>query len=266
MISIGMLRDVWAFRDFVAANVKRDFHLKYRNTQFGFLWTILQPLSMILIYTLVFAAIMKPSLPGHSSRFAYSIYLCAGVLTWNFFSELLGRSVNIFVNHANTLKKVNFPKLCLPLIQVFSCLIDYAIVMALFLAFLLLSGNFPGLPVVAAIPVMVIVCAFSTGLGVLLGTINVFYRDVGQTIGIVLQFWFWLTPIVYATKTLPPYAAAFLSWNPMWPLIDAMHIIFLDGRFPDWRSFIYPGILSAALVYLGIYAFWKLGGEIVDEL
>ncbi|MGQ9746000.1 MAG: ABC transporter permease, partial [Dissulfurimicrobium sp.] len=144
MISIGMLRDVWAFRGFILANVKREFHLRYRNTQFGFLWTIIQPLAMITIYTLVFAEIMKPSLPGHESRFAYSIYLCAGVLTWGFFSELLGRSVGIFVQNANLLKKITFPKLCLPLILILSSLINYIIVMAIFIAFLVLSGNFSG--------------------------------------------------------------------------------------------------------------------------
>ncbi|MGB9713305.1 MAG: ABC transporter permease [Dissulfurimicrobium sp.] len=266
MISVGMLRDVWAFRGFIAASVKREFHTRYRNTQFGFLWTIIQPLSMITIYTLVFAEIMKPSLPGHDSRFAYSIYLCAGVLTWGFFSELLGRSVGIFVQNANLLKKISFPKLCLPLILTFSSLINYAIVMAIFIAFLVVSGNFPGLPVVAAIPVIAILVAFGIGLGILLGTINVFYRDVEQTMGIVLQFWFWLTPIVYANKTLPPFAAAFLKWNPMWSLINAMHTIFLDGRFPDWASLIYPGVLSIGLVYLGMFAFWRLSGEIVDEL
>ncbi|MGQ9750811.1 ABC transporter permease [Desulfosoma sp.] len=246
--------------------MKREFHLRYRNTQFGFLWTIIQPLATITIYTLLFAEIMKPSLPGHEYRFAYSIYLCAGVLTWGFFSELLGCSVGIFVQNANLLKKISFPKLCLPLVQILSSLINYVIVMAIFIAFLVLSGNFSGLPVLAAIPVIIILIAFSTGLGILLGTINVFYRDVEQTLGIVLQFWFWLTPIVYVTKTLPSFAATFLKWNPLWPVIDAMHTIFLDGRFPDWMSLIYPASFALGLVCLGMFAFWRLNGEIVDEL
>ncbi|MEZ0328928.1 MAG: ABC transporter permease [Dissulfuribacterales bacterium] len=266
MISIRMLRDVWAFRGFILANVKRDFHSRYRNTQFGFVWTILQPLAMIFIYTIIFAELMKPSLPGHDSKFAYSIYLCSGVLTWGFFSELLSRCVSIFVQNANLIKKISFPRLCLPIIVILSSLIHFSIVMGLFMAFLILSGNFPGLAILGFVPVLIILVGFSVGLGILLGTINVFYRDVEQTLSIVLQFWFWLTPIVYVTKTLPEFVAAVMAWNPMWPIIRAMHVIFLEARFPEWQSLIYPGILAVICLYLGIFAFRKLGGEIVDEL
>lgn len=266
MLSLRMLRDVWAFRGFIAANVKRDFHSRYRNTQFGFAWTVLQPLAMILIYTVIFAGLMKPSLPGHDSPFAYSIYLCSGVLTWGFFSELLSRSVGVFVQNANLIKKISFPRLCLPIIVILSSLIHFGIVMGLFIAFLIISGNFPGLAVLGFFPVLIILVGFSVGLGILLGTINVFYRDVEQTMSIVLQFWFWLTPIVYVTKTLPDFVADVMAWNPMWPIVRAMHTIFLEGRFPEWQSLIYPAILAAVFLYLGMFAFYKLGGEIVDEL
>ncbi len=266
MLSLRMLQDVWAFRDFIFANVKRDFHARYRNTQFGFAWTILHPLAMILIYTVIFAELMKPALPGHDSKFAYSIYLCSGVLTWDFFSELLSRSVGIFVQNANLIKKISFPRLCLPIIVIISSFIHFAIVMGLFVAFLIVSGNFPDMAILAFFPLLVILVGFSVGLGILLGIINVFYRDVEQIMGIVLQFWFWLTPIVYVTKTLPDFVAAIMEWNPMWPIIRAMHSIFLDGRFPAWQNLIYPAVLASILLYMGMFAFWKLSGEIVDEL
>lgn len=266
MLSLRMLKDVWAFRGFIYANVKRDFHLCYRNTQFGFVWTILPPLAMIFIYTIVFAEIMKPSLPNHDSKFAYSIYLCSGLLTWNFFSELLSRSAGVFVQNANLIKKISFPRLCLPIIVILSSFINFSIVMGLFVVFLLAIGNFSGMAILSFFPVLVILVGFSVGLGILLGTINVFYRDVEQTLSIVLQFWFWLTPIVYATKTLPDFVITIMSWNPMWPIIRAMHSIFLDSQFPDWKSLIYPAVLAAVLLYMAMFAFWKLSGEIVDEL
>jgi len=261
-----MLRDVWAFRGFISASVKREFHARYRNTQFGFLWTIIQPLAMITIYTLVFAEIMKPSLPDHDSKFAYSIYLCSGVLTWGFFSELLTGAVNIFLHNANLLKKIAFPKLCLPIALIITCLINYAIVMALFMLFLLIIGHFSIIAAFSAFPVVVILIAFSSGFGILLGTINVFYRDVEKILGIVLQFWFWLTPIVYASKTLPDFVTSILKWNPMWPVVKAMQTIFLEQSLPDWQTLVYPTVLSVVLVFLGMFAFWKLSGEIVDEL
>jgi len=266
MISFRMLRDVWAFRGFITANVKRNLHSRYKNTQFGLAWTILQPLAMILIYTVVFAELMKPALPGHDSKFAYSIYLCSGVLTWGFFSELLSGCVGVFVQNANLIKKISFPRLCLPIIVILTSLINFAIVMGLFLVFLIVSGNFPGLAILGFFPVLLILVGFSVGLGIFLGTINVFYRDVEQTLSVVLQFWFWLTPIVYVTKTLPDFIAHIMALNPMWPIVRAMHTIFLEARFPDWQDLIYPACLALIFLYAGVYAFWKLGGELVDEL
>ena len=266
MISVGMLRDVWAFRGFILSNVKREFQSRYMGTQFGAFWVVAHPLAMIVIYTVVFAKLMKPSLPNHSSEFSYSIYLCAGVLTWGLFSEMLGRCVNIFVEHAGILKKVSFPKLCLPIIVLVSSWLHFAIVLSLFLIFLLLSGNFPGWVLLAGIPVMLIQAAFTVGLGVLLATINVFYRDISQSVSVILQFWFWITPIVYAPTLIPERARAVLEWNPIWPLIRAYQGIFLDKVAPDWSSLIYPAVLAALFGALGMYSFFRLQGEIVDEL
>ena len=266
MISVGMLRDVWAFRGFILSNVKREFQSRYMGTQFGAFWVVAHPLTMIVIYTVVFANLMRPSLPNHSSEFAYSIYLCAGVITWGLFGEMLGRCVNIFVEHAGILKKVSFPKLCLPIIVLVSSWLHFAIVLSLFLIFLLLSGNFPGWVLLAGIPVMLIQAAFTVGLGVLLATINVFYRDISQSVSVILQFWFWITPIVYAPTLIPERARAVLEWNPMWPLIRAYQGIFLDKTAPDWSSLIYPAVLAALFGALGMYSFFRLQGEIVDEL
>ncbi len=266
MISMGMLRDVWAFRDFMRSSVKREFQSRWTGTQFGPFWIVAQPLANIVIFTVVFANIMRPSLPNHASRFAYSIYLCSGVLSWNLFAEMLGRTVNIFVDNANLLKKVHFPKLCLPIIVVVSNVINFAIIMTLFLLFTLIIGTFPGWVILAALPVLAIQLALTVGLGVLLATINVFYRDINQTIQVVLQFWFWLTPIVYAPTTLPKPVLKILNWNPMWLFVRAYHGIYLEKTLPDWTTLIYPGILAVFFVWLGIFAFHKLQGEIVDEL
>ncbi|MDQ6619130.1 MAG: ABC transporter permease [Pseudomonadota bacterium] len=262
----GMLRECWDFRGFILASVKRDFVSRYLGTQLGFFWAVAQPLAMILIYTLVFAKIMKPALPGHESRFAYSIYLCAGVLIWQLFSDLLNRSVGIFVHNAGLLKKVNLPKLALPIVVALSALSNFAVILILFMGFLLVIGAFPVAAILAMIPVLVLVVAIALGLGVLLGTINVFYRDVEQSTAMVLQFWFWLTPIVYPGHVLPGFFASVLAWNPMWPIVNFAQTIFLDGRVPEWSTLIYPTVVAIAFIALGLVAFRKLSGEIVDEL
>ena len=262
----GMLRECWAFRGFILASVKRDFVSRYLGTQLGFFWAIAQPLALILIYTLVFARIMKPALPGHESPFAYSIYLCAGIVIWQLFSDLLNRSVGVFVHNANLLKKVNLPKLALPIVATLSALSNFAVVVLLFMGFLLAIGAFPGASILALVPLLVLVVAFAVGLGVLLGTINVFYRDVEQATTMLLQFWFWLTPIVYPGRTLPDFVASALAWNPMWPVVHFAQTIFVEDRVPPWSPLAYPALVAIALLLLGLFAFRKLSGEIVDEL
>lgn len=266
MVSIGMLRDVWAFRGFMAGSIKRELLSRFTGTQLGFAWVIANPLAMIAIYTVIFAEIMRPSLPGHASKFSYSIYLCAGLLTWSLFAEMLGRTVNIFVEHANVLKKVNFPKLCLPIIVVVSSSVNFAILLAIFLVFLLITGNMPGWSVLAVLPVLALQVAFTMGLGILLATINVFYRDVNQGVGVLMQFWFWLTPIVYVADALPASVKSILEWNPLWPLVRAYQDIFLTQAGLDWAALAYPLMLALVFLWLGMLSFHKLQGEIVDEL
>jgi hypothetical protein len=127
--------------------------------------SLAQPLALIVIYTVIFSQIMKPALPGHDSKFAYSIYLCAGILIWQLFSDLVGRSVGVFVRNADLLKKVNLPKLALPVVVVLSALSNFAVIVVLFAGFLLLIGAFPASAIFAIIPVLVLLVAFALGLG-----------------------------------------------------------------------------------------------------
>lgn len=266
-MSIASLsREAWQFRDFIVASVKREFVSRYQGTQLGVFWPIAHPLALIAIYTLVFSEIMKPALPGHDSRFAYSIYLTGGLITWTLFADLLTRSVNVFVQNGGLMKKVSIHPITFPVIATASAGIHFGIILALFLVFLLALGRFPGLPLLAMFPVLAIAILFALGLGVLLGTINVFYRDVEQSTGIVLQFWFWLTPIVYPAQALPETIKAALSWNPLWPIVRAMQGIFLEHRFPEWQTLVYPLVVAIGLVTLGRAAFNKLAHELVDEL
>lgn len=261
-----MIRECWGFRGFIIASVRRDFASRYLGTQLGFFWAIAQPLTTILIYTLVFAEIMKPSLPGHDAKFAYSIYLCAGILIWQLFADLLSRSVGVFVHNAGLLKKANLPKLALPIIVALSGLSNFAVVAALFLVFLVATGNFPTHSILAMLPVIMVVVALALGIGLLLGTINVFYRDIEQSTMMVLQFWFWLTPIVYPGRALPSFFASILQWNPMWPIVNFTQTIFLENQVPAIASLAYPACVAAGLFAIGLVAFRRLSGEIVDEL
>lgn len=266
LLRAGLLRECWAFRGFILASVKRDFVSRYLGTHLGFFWAVAQPLAMILIYTLVLSEIMKPALQGHSGRFAYSIYLCAGVIVWQLFSDLLTRSVGIFVHNAGLLKKANLPKLAFPIVAALSALSNFSVIFVLFAAFLLTVGAFPAGSIAAVVPLVMLVVGFAVGLGVLLGTVNVFYRDIEQSTSMLLQFWFWLTPIIYPGRALPGFAADLLAWNPMWPIVQFSQAVFLENRVPPWSTLAYPTVATIALLILGFAAFRRLSGEIVDEL
>jgi len=266
MMSFGMLRGVVAYRGFILGSVKREFQAKYRNSLLGALWTVLNPMAMIVVYTVIFAQVMQAKLPGVTSSFGYSIYLCAGVLTWGLFAEMVGRGQNVFLDNANLLKKLSFPRLCLPIIMVLSAALNFAIIFLLFTLFLVLSGNFPGWAFLAVFPVLLLQVIFATGLGMSLGVLNVFFRDVGQFFGIVLQFWFWFTPIVYPLNVVHEGIRSVISLNPMTPVVSAYQGILVSGLWPDWGSLVPTGVLGLLLCLLGMQLFRKRAGEMVDEL
>lgn len=266
MIAMRMLRGIWSYRGFILLSVKREFQSKYLNSLLGVAWTVIQPLSMILVYTVIFSQIMRAKLPGVENSFGYSIYLCAGILTWGLFAEIVSRGQNTFLEHGNLLKKVSFPRLCLPVTVVATALINFAIIFGLFTLFLIITGAFPGPVFFAIIPVLMVQVLFAIGLGVTLGVLNVFFRDVGQAFSVILQFWFWLTPIVYPITILPRQAQELLHYNPMTGLMGAYQTILVRAQLPDWQALIPVLLLGIFFCAAGMRLFRKHAGEIVDEL
>jgi len=257
---------LWKYKGFVFNMVWREFHGRYLGSLLGSIWAILNPLAMILIYTIIFSKVMGAKLGGIDDTMAYSMFICAGLLTWGFFSELLGRCQTIFIDQANMLKKVSFPRITLPIILLFSSSINFAIIFCLFLLFLLITGRFPGWSLLGFLPLLLIQQTFAIGLGILLGTLNVFFRDVGQFVGIVLQFMFWLTPIVYPVTILPEWVRNIIELNPMTQLIVAYQQIILHGQWPNWAQFQFHIIGAMTALFVGFIVFQKLSGDIVDEL
>jgi len=262
----GMVRALWGYRGFILGSVKREFQSKYRNSLLGAAWTVLNPLSMIIVYTVIFAQVMHNRLPGVDNGFAYSVHLCAGVLTWGLFTEIVSRAQNTFIDNAGLLKKLSFPRLCLPVIVVVNALVNFTIVFGLFVVFLVVSGNFPGLPFLAMIPMLALLVMFAIGLGITLGVLNVFFRDVGQFFGIVLNFWFWLTPIVYSVSILPERIQSLMQFNPMARMMASFQVVLVQGIWPDWYSLWPVLVLAVVLCLLGFSLFRKHAGEMVDEL
>lgn len=263
---MNAVQALWAYRSFIRGSVQREFQSKYSNSLLGAAWNIINPLAMIAVYTVIFSQVMRAKLPGVDSTFAYSIYLCSGSLTWGFFAEMVSRSQNMFLDNANLLKKISFPRITLPIIVLANAGLNFAIVFGLFLAFLIISGYFPGWILLAILPILVLQIALAMGLGMVLGVLNVFFRDVGQFFGIFLQFWFWLTPIIYPPNILPETIKPYMALNPMAPVMAAYQGIFVNQRLPQWFDLWPTAMLAAVLCLLGLHLFKKNAGEMVDEL
>lgn len=261
-----MLGNLVAYRGFVLGSVKRELQSRYSNSLLGALWPLLNPLAMITVYALVFSQLMRTRLPGVDNHLAYGFYLCAGFLVWGLFSEVIGRSQTMFLDNANLIKKLSFPRICIPAVVVLSAVVNFAISFFVFMAFMLITGDFPGVRIIIIPLLLAAVLVFAIGLGMILGVLNVFFRDVGQLFGIIMQFWFWLTPIVYPVSILPDAIRPLVELNPITPLIVAFQQVLVFKMWPDWPTLVYPTVVGVALCLLGLRLFRQRAGEMVDEL
>jgi lipopolysaccharide transport system permease protein len=259
-------RVVLTYRQFIWSCVSREFYSRYRNSVLGTFWAVLNPLAMIFIYTVIFSQIMRTKLPGIDSIFAYSIYLCSGTLVWNLFAENTMRCINVFLENANMLKKINFPRICLPLVVTCSSLINFLIIFVLYVVFLIVVQAFPGVYFLGVLPLLFVLMLFSVGLGILLGLMNVFFRDIGQLMNVVIQLWFWFTPIVYPVGIIPGKIRLLMQFNPMYPIIDGFHNIFVLHSWPQWQGVMNVGLLSLIICIATLKIYHRHIGEVVDEL
>jgi lipopolysaccharide transport system permease protein len=265
----GLIRDIWHYRGFVRGSIRREIATQYRGSLLGATWVLIGPTVMILIYTLVFSHLMRSRLTGVDSAFGYSVFLCAGLLPWNFFTESVSRLQAVFVANSTLMKKAMFPRICLPVIALGTASFNFMVIGSLFLVFLLVTGGFPGAIVLAALPALAVQVALATGLGMLFATLNVFFRDVGQAVTLALQFWFWLTPIVYPIGSLPGWAQHALAWNPMAVVVGHYQSVLLYQRLPDrlaWVGLGWVAGLALCALWLGLATYRRRVGELVDEL
>lgn len=265
-MSLSSLKGTWQYRGFIAGSVRREFESRYRGSLLGAAWTVLNPLAMILVYTVIFSEVMRARLPGVDDKMAYSVFLCAGLLTWGLFAEVVSRCLNMFLENANLLKKLSFPRLCLPVVSVCNALLNFAIIFALFMGFLLITGRLPGVALLAFPLLLALQLVFAVGLGMLVGVLNVFFRDVGQLFGILLQFWFWLTPIVYPLSILPESIGRLVQLNPLTGLMQAYQNLFLHGQWPQLSQLLPVTLCGLLLCFLALALYRARAGEMVDEL
>ena len=261
-----MLLGVWRYRFFILSSIKTEFRAKFIRSRLGGLWIILQPLSQVLIFTFILSAIMTAKLPGIGNRYGYSIYLMSGILGWSLFTEILSRCLTLFIDNANLLKKLAFPKITLPLIVTGSAIVNNLFLFAAIFVIFGFLGHWPGMTLVWLPLVMLVNITLALGLGLLLGVFNVFIRDIGQIVPIALQLLFWLTPIIYIISIIPVQEQHWLVLSPLAPIIASYQDILLYNRSPEWVGLGITALFSGLLLILALVIFRKASPEMVDQL
>ena len=262
----GFLRGAWNYRHFIISSIKAEFANRFARSRLGGLWMIIHPLVQVLIFSFILSGLMAARMPGMTNRYSYAIYLMAGTLAWSLFAEIIQRCLTIFIDNANLLKKMIFPRICLPLIVTGSAVIANMLLLFTITIVFACLGHFPGVSLLALPLAFMLNIALALGLGLTMGILNVFIRDIGQVVPILLQVGYWFTPIVYLPEIIPAKYRCWLSLNPLYSLVEAYHDILVFGKMPVFGSLLPIALFSMVMLALALYLFRKSNAEMVDVL
>lgn len=254
---------LWRNRALIGSMVRRDIMARYRGSFGDVLWTVLNPLLLMLTYFFVFGVVLQSRFGADQSRTGFALYFLAGMLPWLAISEAIGRAPHVIVEHRNFVKKLIFPVETLPVNQVIAGLVTQAFALAVFLAALLLTrGSVPA--TILWLPVLLVPQLLMTmGFSWFLAALGVYLRDLGQVIGFALTLVFFLTPICYPESSLPP-EAAILTSSPIYALVRGYRAILLEGQAPEMASLLKVSVFSASIWILGHACFHKLRKSFAD--
>lgn len=261
------LISAWRYRHFILSSIQTDFRARFARSKLGGIWIIIHPLAQSAIFALILAGLMSARLPGMvDSKFAYAEYLMSGMVAWSLFAEIVTRCSTIFIDNANLLKKVAFPRINLPLIVIGSALVNNLLLLACVLAVTALLGHIPGLQLTWLPLLIVLNLALALGTGLLLGIFNVFIRDIGQVVPIALQLGFWFTPIVYTPNVLPASLRDALLFNPLTPVVQGFQNVMLYDRPPDFHALFGVLVLTCLLLFVALIVFRRASSDLADAL
>ena len=260
-------------RELLANLTQREISGKYRRTALGQLWSLANPIAAIIIYTFVFSFIFQIAAPiGDPSGLQnYALVLVCALLPWLFFQRVLSQGVDSIVDNAGLVQKVYFPRVVLPLSLMGSSLFTWLFEMGVLIVALIIVG---GLSVVPFIPVvllfMLLLAVFAGGLAMVLSILNVYFRDLSYLVSLILQFWFYLTPILYPVTLVqsqsdkiggiagtPITLYDIYRLNPMEPFVAIFRNLLYDNRLPDLAPVLAASAWALVFVVAGYLLFWR---------
>jgi ABC-type polysaccharide/polyol phosphate export permease len=244
----GTLTGLFRYRHLLRNLVLKDLKLKYRGSVFGFLWSLLNPLLMIVVYTIAFTYILRL----RTEDFVF--YLMLGILAWTFFAGSLTMATGAIADNGGLVRTVFFPRAILPAAGVLFNLSQYLLTAVVFLPVMLIFYRVrPDTPMLL-FPVFVALQAlFTIGLALVLATATAFFRDVKHLVEVALAVLFWLTPVVYELGQIPGRLRPAIRLTPLTPFVSAYHDIFYYGRWPDAATWTLAIVYAGAALVVGLW-------------
>lgn len=265
--------EIYESRELIANLTLRELRGRYKRSVLGWTWSLLNPLSTVVIYTIVFGTLLKadPPVGDPSGLDNYTVFLLCGLLPWTYFANTVNGAMGVLTGNSSLIRKVYFPREGLVISHIASMLVTFLIEMLVLLAILVVVGNnfWPWLPVVVL--VVVVQTAFATGFALALSVLNVYFRDLQYLFGsIIMQAWFFLTPIVYPPSIVEQETNATIAkiytFNPMFRFTDMYRRLLYENRAPTLVSSVYLVVLAAVSLLIGFAIFRRYEGRLAEEL
>lgn len=254
------LRGLWQYRDlFYTLSVHR-IKVRYKQSLLGLAWAILQPVALMLIYTVIFSVIAKVPSEG----VPYAVFAFAALLPWTYFSSTLTNATQGLVSHSQLVTKVYFAREILPLTYVSAALFDFAVASTFLMALFLYYGVRVTILALWAIPILVLLTMLATAFSLFFSVVQVRFRDVGVAMPLLLQVWMFASPVVYPLSAVPQRFRGWYALNPLVGVIENFRRVMLQGTAPDFYSLGVSAAVAVILLPLAYLYFKKVEATMAD--
>lgn len=250
----------------IRSMVIRDLQRRYVGSMLGIFWSVIHPLTQIMLYYFVFAVVLKMRLGPEYGETKFVFWLIAGLLPWMFFAEIVSRAPTAVIDQANLVKKMVFPSEILPIVNLAAALINNLIALAILAVLLVASGHDISVEMLLILPYLLLLGLFSLGISWLLSSLTVYLRDIGHIIGVIINIWFYLTPIIYPQHQVPVRLRGFFGLNPMFHVIEGFRAALLGKTNVDIAGLMYLLVVGIVIFIVGALTFRKLKPDFADVL
>ena len=258
---MNTLREIYSYREMIVSMVRRDLRGRYKASFLGFLWTFINPLLQLLVYTMVFSVIMRSDIEK------YYLFLFVGLIPWLFFSISIASGSGCIVEQGNMITKIYFPREILPISLVTGQFINMLLSFIVVFAVLAVSGSgFMPAALPFLIPIMILEYMLALGITLIVSAVTVYIRDMQHITGILVMAWQFLTPVMYSVDMVPEQMRGIFMANPMTPIIIAYRDILYYKQIPQLNTLLLSLLMGVVFLVIGALVFGKLKKRFAEEI